>query len=83
MAIEKITVVDQVSVDENGIVHVRSATRLIENGVVLSQTYHRATLVPGQDVSGQSDRVKAICSATWTPEIVDTYKASLIPIFST
>ena len=53
MAITKETVVDQVTVTENGIVLYREATRIIEDGKVLTQTYHRTSLTPGQDLAGQ------------------------------
>ncbi len=49
MAITKETVVDQVTVTENGIVLYREATRIIEDGKVLTQTYHRTSLTPGQE----------------------------------
>ena len=41
MALEKLTVVDQIQVVENGIVQVRTATKIIEDGKELSKTYHR------------------------------------------
>ncbi len=44
MAITKETAVDQITVTENGIVLYREATRIIEDGKVLTQTYHRTSL---------------------------------------
>jgi DNA-binding transcriptional LysR family regulator len=75
MAITKETVVDQITVTENGIVLYREATRIIEDGKVLTQTYHRTSLTPGQDITGQPDKVVAICNAAWTPEIIAAYQA--------
>jgi hypothetical protein len=76
MAIEKQTVVDQVIVQENGIVLYREATRIIEDGVQLTQTYHRTSLTPGQDLTGQPANVQAIAQAAWTPEVVAAYEAA-------
>lgn len=76
MAIEKIEVVDQIAIDESGTVFVRTAKRLVEDGQVLSETYHRTSLVPGQDVSGQSVNVQAICAAVWTSDIVQKFKST-------
>ena len=76
MALEKQTVVDQITVTENGIVLYREATRIIEDGVELTQTYHRTSLTPGQDLTGQPANVVAICNAAWTPEIVAAYQAA-------
>jgi hypothetical protein len=73
--ITKETVVDQITVTENGIVLYREATRIIEDGEVLTQTYHRTSLTPGQDIVDQPEKVKAICEVVWTPEVIATYEA--------
>lgn len=75
MAITKETVVDQITVTENGIVLYREATRIIEDGSVLTQTYHRTSLTPGQDITGQPEKVVAICNTAWTPEVIAAYQA--------
>ena len=77
MAITKETVVDQITVVENGIVQYREATRIIEDGKLLTQTYHRTSLTPGQDLAGQPDKVVAICNTAWTPEVVAAYQAQV------
>ena len=73
--ITKEAVIDQITVCENGIVLYREATRIIEDGKVLTQTYHRSSLTPGQDITGQPDKVVAICNTAWTPEVVAAYEA--------
>ena len=75
MALEKISVVDKVEVVENGTVQVRTATRIVEDGNVISQSYHRHTIPPGQDYSNECDKVKAICQATHTAEVIAAYQA--------
>ncbi|NBU34900.1 hypothetical protein EBS40_09845 [bacterium] len=75
MSLTKQTVVDQITVTENGIVLYREATRIIENGVELTKTYHRSSLTPGQDLTGQPQKVVAIAQAAWTPEVVAAYQA--------
>ena len=77
MALEKQTVVDKIEVTENGTVQVRTATRIIEDGVQLSQSYHRHVVVPGADYSGEDARVQAICAATHTAEVVAAYQAAI------
>jgi len=76
MAITKESKIDQITVTENGIVLFREATRILEDGVELSKTYHRSSLTPGQDVSGVPANVQAICSAAWTADVVDAYQAA-------
>ena len=75
MAITKETVVDQITVTENGIVLYREATRIMEDGVQLTQTYHRSSLTPGQDLTGVPANVAAICNTAWTPEVIAAYNA--------
>ena len=75
MALSKETVVDQITVTENGIVLYREATRIMEDGNQISQTYHRTSLTPGQDLTGQPTNVQAICNAAWTPAVISAYEA--------
>ncbi len=76
MTIEKQKVIDQINVSENGIVFYREATLTTKDGVQLSQTYHRTSLIPGQDLTGQPAEVVAIANTAWTPEIITAYKAA-------
>jgi DNA-binding transcriptional LysR family regulator len=76
MAITKETVVDQITVTENGTVLYREATRIMEDGNQLSQTYHRTSLTPAQDLTGQPANVVAICNLTWTPQVISAYQAA-------
>ena len=74
--ITKETVVDEITVTENGIVLYREATRIIEDGKVLTQTYHRTSLTPGQDLTDQPEKVVAICNTAWTAEVIAAYQAA-------
>jgi hypothetical protein len=78
MAIEKITVVDRIEALENGCVQVRAANRVVEDGVVLSQSFHRHVVVPGDDYSGEDTRVQGICAALHTAEAIAAYKAAQV-----
>ena len=78
MALTKETVVDKIEVIENGIVQVRTATRVLEDGVQLSQAYSRHFLEPSTkdsgswadtDISGEDARVQAIATVTWTDAV--------------
>ena len=75
MSLEKKVVVDLIEVVENGVVQVRTKTSILEDGVQISSTYHRHSLEPGDDYSGQDDRVKAICQSVHTPQLIAEYKA--------
>jgi hypothetical protein len=77
MALTKETVVDQITITENGTVLYREATRIMEDGNQISQTYHRSSLAPESDLTGVPSNVVAICNLTWTPEVIAAYKAQL------
>ena len=74
MALTKEIIVDKIEVLELGQVQVRTATRVLEDGVALSSSFHRHVLAPGDDLSGQDAKVSAIATATWTPEVVTAYE---------
>ena len=73
--IEKQTSVDQITIQENGIILYREATRIIEDGKELTKTYHRTSLTPGQDLTGIPDKVKSICDTAWTSDVIAAYQA--------
>ena len=76
MSITKTTTVDQITVTENGIVLYREATRIMEDGNQISQTYHRSSLTPGQDLTGIPANVVAHCNVAWTAEVIAAYQAA-------
>ena len=93
MALTKVTVVDKIEVLESGQVQVRTATRVMEDGVELSSSFHRHIIVPqvrtgyekdvsagtwaATDVTGEDARVAAICTASWTADVIAAYKAQV------
>ena len=76
MSLTKTTVIDQITIAENGIVMYREATRIMEDGNQISQTYHRSSLTPAQDLTGIPANVVAICNAAWTAECIAAYQAA-------
>ncbi len=75
--LEKIQIVDRIEVVENGSVHVRTKTDIMEDGKQISGTFHRHVVAPGDDYSGEEARVKSICKATHTADVIAAYKAKL------
>ena len=83
MALSKVTVVDKIEVLEKGHVQVRTATRVMEDGVQLSSSFHRHVIDPSTktdgswadtDISGEDARVQAIANATWTSSVKTAYQ---------
>ena len=86
MALTKETVVDKIEVLEMGQVQVRTATRVKEDGAVLSSSFHRHVVVPSvktgdtwgdTDISGEDARVQAVANATWTDSVKTAYQAMI------
>jgi len=94
MALSKVVVVDKIEVLEKGHVQVRTVTRIMEDGVELSSSFHRHVVEPqvrtgyvkggsagtwaATDVTGEDARVQAICTASWTAEVIAAYKAIVL-----
>ena len=83
MALTKETVVDRIEVLEMGQVQVRTATRVKEDGAILSSSFQRHVLDPSvktgdtwgdTDISGETARVQALCNATWTDSVKTAYQ---------
>jgi hypothetical protein len=77
MALTETKVIDQITVDEFGTVFYREATRILKDGEQIAQTYHRTSLTPAQDLTGQPANVVAICNAAWTDEVIAAYQAQI------
>jgi hypothetical protein len=75
MALTKETKVDQIRVNENGLVLVREVTKIIEDGIEISTQYARTSFAPASNVSAQPQNVQDICKAAWTPEVIAAYQA--------
>ena len=83
MALTKEIVVDKIEVLEKGQVQVRTATRVKEDGALLSSAFNRHIVVPSfktdgswgdTDISGEDARVQAIATATWTSAVKTAYQ---------
>ena len=83
MALSKVIVVDKIEVLELGQLQVRTATKVLEDGVELSSSFNRHVLDPSiktgdtwadTDISGEDARVQAIATATWTSSVKTAYQ---------
>ena len=77
MTLEKTQSIDRIEVVESGCVQVRTKTTIMEDGEQISGTFHRHVVAPGDDYSAEDARVKAICAATHTADVIAAYKASI------
>ena len=86
MAFSKVVVEDKIEILETGSLQVRTKTTVLEDSVELSSSFQRHVVVPCRyngsawvdtDVSGESARVQALATATWTDATVAAYKSAI------
>jgi len=68
MSLTKEVVADKIEVVETGdstVVQVRTATKVLEDGAVISQSYHRHVIQSGDDWSSEPQNVQNICNAVF------------------
>lgn len=78
--LEKISSVDLIEIIENGAVQIRTKTAVLEDGKEISATYHRHVILPGDNYSNESDRVKNVCALIHTSDVVQQFEANKKPI---
>ena len=80
MALTEETIEDKIDVVNKGdwsVVGVRTATIIKRDGVEISRSFHRRTIVPTADISGESAELQAVCNAAFTQARKDAYAAHL------
>ena len=79
MALEEITLTDKIEVTQNGALQIRHRHSIIDSdtGVEKAASFHRHVANPGDDMTGECERVKAIAAAVWTPECIAAYQAAI------
>jgi len=65
MALTKEVVIDKIEVLESGSIQVRQDTRVMEDGEVLSTSYHRHVLEKDADLSNEDPKVAAVATVAW------------------
>ena len=78
MSLEKKRIQDQIEiVGEFKFIQIRYADQIIEDGKVISTSYHREIVYCGEDAKAIEHNVKALADIYWTDEIKAAYQASL------
>ena len=81
MSLEKQRVQDQIEiVSEFKHIQIRYSDQIIEDGKVISSSYHRYMVSCGDDAKAIEHDVKALADIYWTDEIKAAYTASLVVV---
>ena len=62
------------------IIQIRELIKITEDNNIVSTSFHRRTIVPGQDVSQESQEIRSIVAALHTQSIINAYNDSMPPI---
>jgi len=63
--LEEVIAVDKIEVLESGHVQVRVAHRVLKDGVQIAARYQRHVLTPGDDLTAEDPKVRAVAEAAW------------------
>jgi len=78
MSLSKKRIQDQIEiVGEFKIIQIRYSDQIIEDGKVISSSYHRESILPDEEAKAIEHNVKALADIYWTDEIKEAYKKSL------
>ena len=58
--------IEVVAIEGGSVVQVRTATRVLEDGAVISQSYHRHVIQSGDDWTSEPQNVQDICNAVFS-----------------
>jgi len=58
------------------ILSVRTDKIILEDGVEISRTFHRHTVTPDADISGEDSEVQDVCAAVHTQDVKYAYELS-------
>jgi len=78
MALTKQTVTDKIEiVGPYNHIQVREAIQVLEDGNVISQSYHRYVVSPLDETTDKDPKVQAVAAAVHTPEVISAYQAHI------
>ena len=81
MSLSKQRIQDKIEiVGEYKTIQIRYSDQIIEDGQVISSSYHRESIAPDDEAKAIEHNVKALADIYWTDEIKEAYQASLSEI---
>ena len=78
MSLSKQRIQDKIEiVGEYKTIQIRYSDQIIEDGQVISSSYHRESIAPDDEAKAIEHNVKALADIYWTDEIKEAYTKSL------
>jgi hypothetical protein len=76
MSLKKESILDQIQISNNGVIQLKFVVTIYENDEKISASDSYKSIAPGADVSTEDAKVKAICAAVHTADVVSAYQAA-------
>jgi hypothetical protein len=77
MALTKDIVIDKIEILEDGMIQVRRAVRVYDDGVLIGERYNRNAHPPTTDPATLPAKIAAIANVVWTPAVISAYRAKV------
>jgi hypothetical protein len=77
MALEKTVTDNKIEiVGQYKVLQIRASVKITDGAEVVSESYHRRVVPPGQDAGSETDEVKALVNLYHTAELIAAYEAA-------
>ena len=76
MALTK-EITTEITIDRYKNILQRDIISIVEDGKILTETYHRSSYMPGTDVTNAHQMVKDHSAIAWTPDVIAATKARI------
>ena len=70
------TTISAITILEDGQLQIRRSRRVFDGTEMIAEQYHRHVLAPGDVLTGQDARVRAVAALLWTPQVIADYRAA-------
>tara|TARA_R110002074_G_scaffold48735_9_gene124538 strand:+ start:758 stop:1003 length:246 start_codon:yes stop_codon:yes gene_type:complete len=78
MSLSKQTIQDKIEiVGKYKTIQIRYSKQILEDGIIISESYHRESIDCNNEAKAIEHNVKALADIYWTDEIKAAYQASL------
>ena len=73
----KVDLIGSRDITASGHIQVRYDTQIWEDGVLVSTSFHREVISPGQDVSAKAPEIRRVAKLEHTPSVIKAYLESI------
>lgn len=76
MALSKQTIFDAITIRSTGHIEIRMATVVTDDGEEMGRKFHRRLITPGDDVTGEPQKIQQLTQLFWTQAMITAAQAA-------